>query len=83
MGCIPGAAFRNQIYVQGATYVGEDVPYEVKMLALDPQTSGGLLVSLQESSCDALLRDLRANGHKQAVRVGTLKKRGQKLLQLV
>jgi len=83
MGCIPGAAFRNQIYVQDATYVVEDVPYEVKMLALDPQTSGGLLLSLQESSCDALLRDLRANGHKQAVRVGTLKKRGQKLLQLV
>ena len=82
-GCIPGAAFRNQTYVEDATHVAENVPYELKMLALDPQTSGGMLVSIPEASCDSLLEDLRASGHDDAARVGTLKSRGRKLLELL
>jgi selenide,water dikinase len=83
MGCIPEAAFRNQTYVEDDTRIADTVPYELKMLALDPQTSGGMLASLAELLCDSFLEDLRACRCEQAARIGTLKARTRHFLELL
>ncbi|HUW93483.1 MAG TPA: selenide, water dikinase SelD, partial [Bacteroidales bacterium] len=62
MACIPGAAFRNLDYVEREAKFEEDLDYNLKMIAHDAQTSGGLLISVAEAKADALLSDLHAAG---------------------
>jgi len=72
MACIPGAAFRNLEYVEREARFVETLDYNLKMIAHDAQTSGGLLMSVSEAKADALLGDLRAAGHPWATVVGTV-----------
>jgi selenide,water dikinase len=81
-GCIPGAAFRNQTYVERETSFSPDLPYERKMLCLDPQTSGGLLFSISADVAPACLSDLHRAGCPDAAVVGCLIPRGASLLEV-
>lgn len=71
-GNVPGGTGRNLELVEGllAWLDGVDPAVWAPVLA-DPQTSGGLLVSVPPSSAEALVEGLRAAGHAAAV-VGTL-----------
>lgn len=70
LACIPGAAFRNLDYVEREARFGETLDYNLKMIAHDAQTSGGLLISVAEAKADALLADLRAAGHPESAVIG-------------
>ncbi len=76
MGCIPGGAFRNQTYVEAETAFSADLPYERKMLLLDPQTSGGLLICFAADRVASALADLHAAGYLEAAVVGAVEPRG-------
>ena len=70
MGCIPGAAFRNQKYAEKECQITLEVDYNLKMLMFDPQTSGGLLFSIAEKKAECALKDLHLSGHKKAAIIG-------------
>ncbi len=73
-GCIPGAAFRNQKYVADIVEFAEGVNSELKMLACDAQTSGGLLFAVDAAYADAALKDLLDSGiHPYAKIIGDVK----------
>ena len=57
-GCIPGASFRNLEYAENDTSFGADLDYNLKMIAFDAQTSGGLLMSVPVEKADTILTDL-------------------------
>lgn len=59
LGCIPGACFRNQEYVQEFCSFENSLDYNHKMLFLDAQTSGGLLISLPKSKSDEIVSCLK------------------------
>ena len=59
MGIIPGGAYRNMDYVQPHFRMLESAQQYQVDLAADPQTSGGLLVSLPQADAEALLEQLR------------------------
>lgn len=61
-GCIPGAAFRNLSFVREHIHVASSCSTELKMLACDAQTSGGLLIAVDADKADALLSDLHQTG---------------------
>jgi selenide,water dikinase len=82
MGCIPGAAFRNLDYTERETLFDESLDYNLKMIAHDAQTSGGLLISIAEDRADALLADLHAAGHPEAAVIGRAEKKGNSLMVL-
>lgn len=70
-GCIPGAAFRNLEFVAPDIYFAPDVDYNIKMLANDAQTSGGLLICAPAEHADAILSDLLNSGvHPNAKCIG-------------
>ncbi|MEG1572521.1 MAG: selenide, water dikinase SelD [Bacteroidales bacterium] len=72
-GCIPGAAFRNLDFVKKHLWVEDSLPLEYKMLCVDAQTSGGLLMCVAPQKAEALLRDLQATGlHAQAAIIGEI-----------
>lgn len=81
-GCIPGAVFRNLEHVDGR--VSLDCDADSRMLALDAQTSGGLLMAVDADRAEAALADLLASGvHPQAAVIGEVVPRGDKSVYLV
>jgi selenide, water dikinase len=53
-GAIPGGLKNNREYASCAVEVMRDLPVEVQDLLYDPQTSGGLLITLPETDAAAL-----------------------------
>ncbi len=79
-GCIPGAAFRNQEFVEQDCTFEKDLDYTMKMLCLDAQTSGGLLMCVQESVADDIVKRLIDKGYPKAAIVGRVTAKREKSL---
>lgn len=59
MGIIPAGAYRNMEYINKHVHISEEVPQEIIDCMYDPQTSGGLLISLEKAKAPALLEELK------------------------
>ena len=70
LGCIPGACFRNLEYVETDATFGEDLNYEQKMLVMDAQTSGGLLICCDPDHVRDILLELAESGFMRSSVVG-------------
>ena len=76
MGIIPGGAYRNRDFIGPRVAIDEGVPLSMQDILYDPQTSGGLLLSVAEAEADALLKRLRAVCPQAAI-VGRVCARGE------
>ncbi len=72
MGCIPGACFRNQSYTEKEIQFN-NIDYNIKMIMLDAQTSGGLLISCPEEKANNLLTDLIESVYPDSKIIGRVK----------
>jgi selenide, water dikinase len=79
-GCIPGASFRNQEFVERDCLFEKDVDYSMKMLCLDAQTSGGLLMCVPEKKAKDVQRRLVDKGYPRAAIIGRSAGKGAKSL---
>jgi selenide,water dikinase len=70
MGCIPGAAFRNLKYVENRAHFSQSLDYNLKMLMLDAQTSGGLLISCEKMNAGNLIEDFKLAGYPDTAIIG-------------
>ena len=61
-GCVPGGLKNNIEFASCAVSLATGVPPEFETLLYDPQTSGGLLISLDAAQAPALESALRAAG---------------------
>lgn len=59
MGMIPAGAYRNREYAEPGVAIRGSVTRAMQDILYDPQTSGGLLIAVAESSAPALLRELQ------------------------
>lgn len=59
MGIIPAGAYKNMEHIKNHVKVKETVPQNVLDCMYDPQTSGGLLISVEKSKSDTLLNELK------------------------
>jgi len=79
-GCLPGAMFRNLDYVEKQVHFAPGLDYSLKMLLLDPQTSGGLFFGVAPERADDALARLRDAGYTAAALIGeTVKRAGHSL----
>lgn len=81
-GCIPGAAFRNLDYAEADTTFTSGIDYNLKMLAFDAQTSGGLLMSVPEKIAGNVLSSLLAAGLAESSIIGHVTGKEDKYLLL-
>ena len=82
MGLVPAGAYKNREFAAEGLDAG-DVEEVYLDLISDPQTSGGLLVSVPREELDSLLADFEAVGMETKVSVvGCVKERQEKLIQL-
>lgn len=59
MGIIPAGAYRNMEYIKNQIKIKDKVPQEIIDCMFDPQTSGGLLISVEKNKKDILLNELK------------------------
>jgi selenide,water dikinase len=81
-GCIPGASFRNLEFVEEHLLTAPGLNYNLKMIAFDAQTSGGLLMSVPAGKIDILLSDLHSSGLSAAAVIGEVTDYQKKSLYL-
>ncbi len=78
MGCIPGAAFRNLEFTQNDCAFEKSVDYNHKMLLLDAQTSGGLLICTPQEKAEAILKELKSSKYPESAIVGKVTEKSDK-----
>lgn len=81
-GCIPGAAFRNLDFIESDCDFAGNLDYNLKMIAMDAQTSGGLLMCVNPGIADEVLAELHKAGLFQSAVIGHVVEKQEKLLYL-
>lgn len=70
MGFIPAGAYANKAFREEMIDLAANVPRELQDIFFDPQTSGGLLISVRRDQAVALVDALNAAGIEDAVQIG-------------
>jgi selenide, water dikinase len=70
MGLIPAGAYKNREFREKQVVFADGVDQTTRDLLFDPQTSGGLLISVAAAEADPLLAKLEAVGVEEAARIG-------------
>jgi selenide,water dikinase len=58
-GDVPGGLKANRAFAECSVEYADDVPDELRTLLYDPQTAGGLLISVEEKDAERLVRALQ------------------------
>ena len=69
-GFVPGGAYKNHDFRKSMVTFASSVDLSVKDIFFDPQTSGGLLISVESESADDLVKSLKKNGISDAAVIG-------------
>lgn len=81
-GCIPGASFRNLEYAENDTTFATGLDYNLKMIAFDAQTSGGLLMSVPANKAESVLIQLHSAGLNTSAIIGEVTEKTDKYIYL-
>jgi selenide, water dikinase len=81
-GHLTGGCGRNRAYLEGKVSVAAAVTPASREAAYDPQTSGGLMISLPAHQVESLLDDLRRSGWASARQIGRVVSRGRYWVEL-
>jgi selenide, water dikinase len=68
-GYTPGGLKNNRDFAECVVGYENEIPDDVKAILFDPQTAGGLLISIAPEVSDQLIRSLTESG-VQAVQIG-------------
>ena len=79
---IPGGLYRNKEYLQDTTSLAKDIPDAIAHLLFDPQTSGGLLISVPEQHSQHMLKALQKECPDARI-IGQVRERKQKDIEAV
>jgi selenide, water dikinase len=80
-GLIPGGLKNNREFAECLVSYDPGVPEEIRTMLFDPQTAGGLLLSVAHCDSDALLAALQSAG-VPAVEIGEVLPPGKPLIQI-
>ena len=80
-GYTPGGLKANREFAECAVKFADDVPDELKTLLFDPQTAGGLLVSIEAPHAERLVADLRVRDYPASI-IGKVVQREEPLIRV-
>jgi selenide, water dikinase len=81
-GCIPGASFRNLEYAEKDIDFASGLDYNLKMIAFDAQTSGGLLFCAPPDKVSEILENLSNAGLSGSKVIGNVSELKEKYIYL-
>ena len=82
IGIIPGGMYRNKQYISKDVEL-KDVEEYIEDILYDPQTSGGLLISVNAEYADTLVEDMMKNGSIEAKIIGEVKVKSDKYITVI
>jgi len=82
LGDIPGGLKANRGFAEGCVEYSDDVPEYVRTLLYDPQTAGGLLISVGEAHAPRSLNALQETG-VAAVEIGEVVEKRKRLITVL
>ncbi len=83
MGLIPAGAYNNREFREQMITFADTVPRTLQDLLFDPQTSGGLLISVSDVHCNDLVSALNEGGIADAVRIGDVVNSQEEIISVV
>lgn len=83
MGIIPAGAYSNEGYLKGHVSFADSIPQEIRDVMHDPQTSGGLLISIPEDRSELLLEELRKRNKLDFNIIGKVKEKGSYSIEVI
>lgn len=83
MGIIPAGAYRNKDYLAGKINFAPGIKRELEISLYDPQTSGGLLITIPEARLQNLVNAMQEAGVKNYGIVGKVTKRENYLIKVI
>ncbi len=72
MGLIPAGAYKNREFRESMITIADSVGRSRQDVLVDPQTSGGLLISVSARQAEALVVDLKNAGIEDAAQIGEI-----------
>jgi selenide,water dikinase len=72
MGLIPTGAYKNRKFRESMLHISSDVSLALADILFDPQTSGGLAISVDKSHAEQLLNSLHKKGIEWARIIGEI-----------
>lgn len=76
MGLIPAGAYSNRNHIGNKVYIDDSIPKYIEDILYDPQTSGGLLISINKENVELLLKELEKSPTKYAI-IGEVIEKGE------
>lgn len=73
MGLIPGGMYNNRSFIGDKCVVEKTVEPELSDIAFDPQTSGGLVIAVENKYANDLLAELKAHGLNHSRIIGSVR----------
>ncbi len=83
MGLVPAGAYRNREFRQAMVVFETGMDAVMQDVLFDPQTSGGLLISVAADQAGRLVGALQAAGVKAAAEIGEVTGAGQEMIRVV
>ncbi len=83
MGIIPAGTYNNEGYLEGHILFAEGIQQEIKDVMYDPQTSGGLLISVPEEHSERLMEELRKVNRVDFSMIGKVKEKGKYSIEVI
>lgn len=76
MGLIPAGTYENKKFIGDKVIFDKDIKEQMKDILYDPQTSGGLLISVRPDMLDLLMNELEGNVTEYAI-IGEVIEKGE------
>lgn len=83
MGIIPEGMYRNMYFAEKDIEVVGGVSQSLTDVFHDPQSSGGLLVSVRADLAEMMADDMKKNGSMEAKIVGRVVEKGEKYIRII
>jgi len=83
MGIIPEGAYNNEGYLKGHISFSKSIRQEIRSIMYDPQTSGGLLISVPEENSEKLMEELKIRNKTDFNIIGKVKPKGEYTIEVI
>lgn len=83
MGIIPAGKYNNEGYLREHVSFADSIKQEIKDIMYDPQTSGGLLISVPEEHFEKLMEELRNRNKTDFNVVGKVKEKSEYAIEVI